>query len=214
MRFSLLLLPSLALVFLTAACRPDQVEHLENGQAIDREAENWKPKRILPNQLLAAAHWAGDSLTRTADRAWRAQLTERLRAGGVEAAHPFCQPEKLPQVVGLARELDATTTRQLLAPRFITEADTVQVLRPTADEYVFQQPLVILPNDVCLKCHGQVGTDISAADAQLLTTTYPSKKLTGYQPGQLIGFWKISLTRRGVAAHYTMKTRKVFKRRF
>jgi hypothetical protein len=213
MRFSLLLLPSLAFVLLTTACRPDQVEHLENGPAIDREAENWKPKRILPAQLLQAAHWAGDTLTRVADRVWRAQLKERLRAGGVAAAHPFCQPEKAPQVVALARELEARPRRELLPARFITEADSVQVLRPTADEYVFHQPLVILPNEVCLKCHGQVGTDLSPADAQLLTAAYPGKQLTGYQPGQLIGRWNISLTRRGVAEHYTMKTRKVFKRR-
>ncbi|KAA9332978.1 DUF3365 domain-containing protein [Hymenobacter busanensis] len=195
------------------ACRPDQVEHLENTQEIAREAENWSPKRILPAQLLQAAHWAGDSLTRTADRAWRAKLAERLRAGGVEAAHPYCQPEKLPQVVTLAHELEATPRRELLPARFITEADSVQVLRPTADEYVLRYPLVLLPNEVCLKCHGQVGTDLGPADAQLLATAYPGQKLTGYAPGQLIGRWNISVTRRGVAEFYTMKTRKIVKRR-
>ncbi|WP_400192838.1 hypothetical protein [Hymenobacter sp. B81] len=206
-------LPWLALPFLALACRPDQVEHLENGAAIDREAENWKPKRILPAQLLAAAHWAGDSLTRSAEQAWRAQLSERLAAGGVAEAHPYCQPEKLPFTVHLSRELEARPSRRLVPPRPITEADSVTVLRPTADEYVFQKPLVMLPDQECRSCHGQVPTDVSAADAALLARSYPGKKLSGYGPGQLIGWWKVPMSRRGVAEFYTMKTRKVFRRR-
>lgn len=205
----------LALPLLLVACRPDQVEHLENTQELAREAENWQPKLIKPHQLLAAARWGADSLIRTADRGWRAQLNERLAAGGVEAAHPFCQPEKLPTVVKLARELEAQPTRQLVSPpRFITEADTAQTTRPGQDQFLVQEPLVLLPTDAtCLRCHGQVGPDVKPEDAKLLAATYPGKALTGYQAGQLIGRWRISMTRKGVAEFYTMKTRKVLKRR-
>jgi cytochrome c553 len=203
----------LAWLPLLAACRPDQIRHLENTKEIAREAENWTPKRILPAQLLQAARWGGDSLVHTADRGWRAKLNERLSAGGVAAAHPYCQPEKLPQVVALARELEAKPQRELRPAAFITEADSTRLTQLSNNEYVFQQPLVLLPNDVCLRCHGQEGTDISKADAQLLATTYPSKKLTGYQAGQLIGWWKIPMARKGVAEFYTMKTRKIPKRR-
>lgn len=205
----------LALPLLLAACRPDQVQHLENTQELAREAENWQPKLIKPHQLLAAARWGADSLIRTADRGWRAQLNERLAAGGVAAAHPFCQPEKLPTVVKLARELEAQPTRQLITPaRFITEADTAQTTRPAQDQFLVQAPLVLLPTDAtCLRCHGQVGPDVQPADAQLLAATYPGKPLTGYQPGQLIGRWQVTMTRKGVAEFYTQKTRKVIKRR-
>lgn len=210
MRRSLFLL---ALLPLLAACRPDQVEHLENTKELAREVENFHPKRIKPEQLLQAARWAADSLTRTADRGWRAQLTERLNAGGVAAAHPFCQPERLPAVVTLARELEAQPHRELLPPRPITEGDSLRAQRPSQEKFLVQSPLVLMPNDMCLRCHGQVGTDVAAADAKLLGETYPGKQLTGYAAGQLIGRWDIPMTRKGVAEFYTQKTRKIPKRR-
>ena len=205
----------LALPLLLAACRPDQVEHLENTKEPAREAENFQPKLIKPAQLLQAARWAGDSLTRTADRSWRAQLNERLAAGGVAAAHPYCRPEKLPAVVKLARELEAQPQRELITPpRFINEDDSSRATRPSQNQFLVQHPLVLLPTDAtCLRCHGQVGTDVQPADAKLLAAAYPGKPLTGYQPGQLIGRWVIPMTRKGVAEFYTQKMRKIPKRR-
>ncbi|GAB2945380.1 hypothetical protein GCM10027048_07990 [Hymenobacter coalescens] len=204
----------LALPLLLLACRPEDVDHLENTKELAREAENFQPKLIKPVQLLQAARWAGDSLARTADRGWRAQLTERLNAGGVAAAHPYCRPEKLPAVVKLARELEAQPSRELVTPpRFISEDDSARATRPKQNEFLVQRPLVLLPNDVCMRCHGQVGTDVQPADAQLLAASYPGKALTGYQPGQLIGRWSISMSRKGVAEFYTQKTRKIPKRR-
>ncbi|OON70989.1 DUF3365 domain-containing protein [Hymenobacter sp. CRA2] len=205
----------LALPLLLAACRPDQVEHLDNTKELAREAENWQPKLIKPAQLLQAARWGADSLLHTADRGWRAQLNERLAAGGVAAAHPYCQPEKLPAVVKLARELEARPARELISPpRFIAEDDSVRTTRPNQDQFLVQEPLVLLPTDaMCLRCHGQVGTDVKPEDAKLLATTYPGKPLTGYQPGQLIGRWTVPMTRKGVAEFYTQKTRKIPKRR-
>ncbi|WP_133257122.1 c-type heme family protein [Hymenobacter edaphi] len=205
----------LALPLLLAACRPEDVEHLDNTKDLAREAENFQPKLIKPAQLLQGARWAADSLIHTADRGWRAQLNERLAAGGVAAAHPYCQPEKLPAVVKLARELEAQPTRALVTPaRFITEDDSVQTTRPSQDQFLVQEPLVLLPTDAtCLRCHGQVGPDVQPADAKLLAASYPGKTLTGYQPGQLIGRWTVPMTRKGVAEFYTQKTRKVMKRR-
>ncbi|MCC3156069.1 DUF3365 domain-containing protein [Hymenobacter sp. 15J16-1T3B] len=204
----------LALLPLLVACRPEDVDHLDNTKELAREAENFQPKLIKPAQLLQGARWAADSLIRTADRGWRAQLNERLAAGGVAAAHPYCQPEKLPAVVKLARELEAQPTRELISPpRFITEEDTVRTQRPKQDQFLVQEPLVLLPTDAtCLRCHGQVGPDVKPEDAKLLATTHPGKALTGYQAGQLIGRWTIPMTRKGVAEFYTQKTRKIPKR--
>ncbi|WP_460504311.1 hypothetical protein, partial [Hymenobacter agri] len=63
-----------ALPLAFAACRPDQVEHLKDSKRIGIEAENWEVKRIMPNDLLRATRWAGDSLTATADDLLRRAL--------------------------------------------------------------------------------------------------------------------------------------------
>ncbi|WP_185817122.1 c-type heme family protein [Hymenobacter metallilatus] len=221
MRF--LLRPALLLLLL-AACRPDQVEHLSNTKELAVEAANWEVKRIMPKDLLRATAWAGDSLTRTAERELRQVLAQKLEAGGVAAALPYCHPETLPATDSLAKTLQASLSRATTRPRnpahrvtlSATEqnpADTTRrVARPGTEEFTYQRPLV-LNDQLCLRCHGIVGKDITASDYALIQNRYPQDQATGYQLGQAMGVWRVSQQRPGVAEFWTMKTRKVMKKR-
>ncbi|MET4109066.1 DUF3365 domain-containing protein [Hymenobacter sp. UYP22] len=214
----LLLLP------LLAACRPDQVEHLSNTKELAVESANWEVKRIMPADLLRATRWAGDSLTRTAERELRQVLTQKLAEGGVAAALPYCRPETLPAPDSLAKVLQASLRRISNRPRNsankapisaaeLNPADTTRrVARLSAEVFTYQRPLV-LNDQLCLRCHGTVGQDVSAADYALIQKQYPQDQATGYQLGQAMGVWRVSLQRPGVAEFWTMKTRKVMKKR-
>lgn len=215
----------LALVLLSA-CRPDQIEHLRDTKRIAVEAENWQVKRITPQQLLRATQWAGDSLTRTAERELRQVLAQKLQEGGVAAALPYCRPAALPLTDSLARALQGSLSwasprprnpahRAALTPADLSPTDTAarRVARPQPEEFSYQRP-VVLTDQLCLRCHGQVGKDLSAADYALIRRQYPQDQATGYQLGQAAGVWRVRLPRAGVARFWTMKTRKVFKRRF
>lgn len=214
---------ALLLAFLPA-CRPDQVEHLSNTKELAVESANWEVKRILPKDLLRATRWAGDSVTRTAERELRQVLARQLAAGGVAAALPYCTPARLPATDSLARQLQATVSwvsarprnpahRAALSAADLNPADTVrQVARATAEEFTYQRP-VVLHDALCLRCHGTVGQDIAAADYALLRQRYPQDQATGYQLGQAMGAWRVSVRRPGVAELWTMKTRKVMKKR-
>jgi len=93
-KIKFLLPPLLAL----AACRPDQVKHLPGTKQIAEETANWEVKRIMPNDLLHATRWAGDSLTAYADTLLRHTLTRELKKGSLAQAANFCRPQSYPQV--------------------------------------------------------------------------------------------------------------------
>ncbi|MGY3088243.1 hypothetical protein ACVWYF_001276 [Hymenobacter sp. UYAg731] len=212
-------LPALALAF--TACRPDQVEHLKDSKRIGIEAENWEVKRIMPIDLLHATRWAGDSLTATADSLLRRTLARELTAGGVARAMAFCQPETYHAVDSLAGVLKATAHRVSERPRnparqapLLAEEmmpDTTRTIRRLSQEVFFYQRPIVLNNQLCLRCHGEVGKDIAAADYALIKQKFPQDQATGYKLGQPMAAWQISMQRNGVAEFWTMKTRKKWK---
>ncbi|GAA3938562.1 hypothetical protein GCM10022406_23440 [Hymenobacter algoricola] len=208
-----------------SACRPDQIEHIRNGKQIATTLENMTVKRILPAGLLRAARWAGDSLTRSADQELRRQLAARLSAGGVAAALPVCRPEGYATTDSLARIFRAVPRRLSRRPRNpqnqapLTAADlrpdtaTAHLVRRIdAETFVYQRPIT-LTDAQCLRCHGTVGRDVAAADYALIKQQYPADQATGYRLGDAMGVWQVRLHRDGVAELYTMKTRKVMKKR-
>ena len=218
------LLAALLLLFgLLAACSADQIEHIRDGKKIAIDLENMRVLRIMPADLLRATRWAGDSLTRHADRELRRVLAAKLQAGGVPAALPYCRAETYASVDSLARVLQATARRQSARPRNpanqaqLPPADLLpdtarRVARLNPEVFTYQRPIV-LDNALCLRCHGQVGQDVSVADYVLIKKQYPQDQAIGYQLGQPMGVWQLTLQRAGVAEFYTMKTRKIMKPR-
>lgn len=211
----------LALALLAAACRPDQIEHLKDSKRIGIETANWEVKRIMPKELLKSARWAGDSLTATADTLLRQTLARELAAGGVGRAAAFCRPETYRTVDSLAGVLKATARRVSARPRnpahraeLSAEAlapDTTRTVTRESQEVFFYQRPIVLNNALCLRCHGEVGKDLAPADYALIKKQFPQDQATGYQLGQPMGAWQLSLRRDGVAEFWTMKTRKKWK---
>ncbi|WP_191906478.1 c-type heme family protein [Hymenobacter baengnokdamensis] len=213
-----LLLP----VFLVlAACRPDQVKHLPGTKQIAEETANWEAIRITPTDLLHATRWAGDSLTAYADTLLRRTLARELKRGSLSQAASFCHPQSYPQVDSMARKWQARPRRAEwqttnTAPAAAIAAaglrpDTMRLIgRPAVDTFFYQRPIT-LNNNLCLRCHGRPGHDLTAAEAALLQQQHPGLKSVGRQPGQVLGAWQLTLERSGVAEFYTMKTRKKWK---
>ena len=205
-----------------AACRPDQVRHLTGTKEIAEETANWEAIRIMPNDLLRATRWAGDSLTAYADTLLRRTLARELKKGGLAQAANFCRPQAYAQVDSMARKWHATPRRvewqptpASATPAAVTASglrpDTMRLIgRPAADTFYYQRP-ISLANNLCLRCHGQPGRDLTLAEAKLLQQQHPSLRALGRQKGQLLGAWQLTLERSGVAEFYTMKTRKKWK---
>ena len=210
---------ALAALLALAACRPDQVRHLPGTKQIAEETANWEVKRIMPNDLLHATRWAGDSLTSYADTLLRRTLARELAKGGLANAANFCRPQAYAATDSMARKWHIRPRRaewqQATTGAAITAAglqpDTVRLIgRPAVDTFYYQRPIVLRHN-LCMRCHGQPGRDLTAAEAKLLQAQHPNLQAVGRQRGQVLGAWQLTLDRDGVAEFYTMKTRKKWK---
>jgi hypothetical protein len=62
----------------------------------------------------------------------------------------------------------------------------------TASTATFFAP-IILNNELCLKCHGEPGKDISSENVALIAHLYPQDEATGFKLGQLRGAWRIDI---------------------
>ncbi len=58
-------------------------------------------------------------------------------------------------------------------------------------ELLYYRPIMI-GMEACLKCHGQVGKDISNETMLALIKLYPEDKATNYRMGEFRGVWKIN----------------------
>jgi hypothetical protein len=214
---------ALLLSSLLLACSADQIEHIKDGKKIAVTLENMTVKRIMPADLLRATRWAGDSLTTHADRELRRVLAAKLDSGGLAAALPYCRPETYASVDSLAKVLEATPRRlshrsrnpqnQADLPPSQLRPDTARLVsRLSTEQFSYQRP-IILNDQQCLRCHGQVGQDLSAADYALIQKQYPNDKSVGFRLGEPMGVWRVQMQRSGVAEFYTMKTRKIMKPR-
>ncbi|RYY19087.1 MAG: DUF3365 domain-containing protein [Cytophagaceae bacterium] len=204
-----------------AACRPDQIKHLPGTKQIAEETANWEVKRIMPSDLLHATRWAGDSLTAYADTLLRRTLARELAKGSLVKAATFCRPQAYPATDSMARKWRARPRRVEWQPAAGAAAaaiaaaglqpDTARLIgRPAADTFFYQRPIV-LRNNVCLRCHGRPGRDLTASEAQLLQQQYPTLQAVSRQRGQVLGAWQVTLERDGAAEFFTMKTRKKWK---
>jgi hypothetical protein len=213
---------AVASLLAVAGCRPDQVRHLPGTKQIAEETANWEAIRITPNDLLHATRWAGDSLTAYADSLLRRTLARELAKGSVTQAAAFCRPQTYAAVDSMARKWHASPRRAEWRPTAASAAptasaaaglqpDTLRLIgRPAEDTFYYQRPIT-LSNNLCLRCHGTPGRDLTATEAKLLQQQNPGLRSTGRQRGQVLGAWQLTLERSGVAEFYTMKTRKKWK---
>ena len=58
-------------------------------------------------------------------------------------------------------------------------------------ELLYYRPIMI-GMEACLKCHGQIGTDINNETMLVLTDHYPEDKATNYRMGEFRGVWKVN----------------------
>jgi mono/diheme cytochrome c family protein len=67
------------------------------------------------------------------------------------------------------------------------------VLRERGEQVVGYYPIVT--NGMCLQCHGEAGSQISAATLALIERLYPEDKATGYGVNELRGLFVVGMHR-------------------
>ena len=141
------------------------------------------------------------------------QLKKALKSGGVQHAIEYCNEAAFPLVDSLSVEFGATIRRTSLKLRNPMDAPTPEE-RPILEAFTAKfhagesmDPIVqelpngktgfyspIMVQEMCLQCHGKIGTDIAQADYDFIRGVYPDDSATGYQAGDFRGMWSVTFS--------------------
>lgn len=171
------------------------------------------PPPPLTDVVSAAALQRGKAIALETFSLLSSNLQTAIQQGGVSNALPFCSIAALPLTSGMAAKHGVTIRRVTHKPRSpsgqanAVELGVLQQFRevlagtPTnppspivtnlaANTATFFAPIV-LNNELCLKCHGEPGKDISPENVAVIQRLYPQDAATGFRLGELRGAWRI-----------------------
>jgi hypothetical protein len=170
-------------------------------------------KELTPEEEQAYLE-KGKAITAAAFAAMSGKLSAAMESGGVAGAVEYCNLAAYPLLDSLSKLHGATihrTSNKLRNPKNAAQGWELEALaafeqaktlvrepKPRVRQLddgsvVFVAPIKLQP--LCTKCHGTVGTDIAAADYEVIKKLYPDDAATGYVPDELRGVWAIQFNR-------------------
>lgn len=193
-----------ALVFLVVAVT-------SCGPGIDKTVTPL-PKPLSP-ELHAAALQQGKAIVAETFSLLSSNLQSAIQSGGVSNALPFCSVAAVPLTTSLAGKHGVTIRRVTHKPRNpanradIVESAMLEHIRANREGTNAPAPVVtnfttatvtflapiILNNELCLKCHGESGKDITPEHLAIIQQLYPQDQATGFQLGDLRGAWRVDI---------------------
>jgi len=206
---------SILFLVLASACIPR--ERVDQS-ALREEMKDREVKAASEGEIMAAAQAQGRFIADASQRALAAELGRAFGESGAAGAIEYCNLKAIPLIDSLSRAYQAQIRRTTLKARNpdnkpteveaeILEAyqfssgqgqtveDNIQTL--DGDEILYTKPIVI-GNELCLKCHGVAGKDISQETQDILKRLYPNDEAVGYSMGDLRGMWSIRLSKKQV----------------
>lgn len=170
-----------------------------------------RPKPNLSPEETARYLEKGKTIVQESFKALSGQLAAAMQNGGVQNAVSYCNLKANPITDSLSRAYNVTISRVTLRPRnqsnladsndsdilgdYLKVLSAGEAMQPfvqstSRDDIVFYAPITII-SPLCLKCHGEVGSDISIEDYELIGSLYPEDQATGYSMQELRGLWKV-----------------------
>lgn len=196
-----------ALIVVLNACKERDVA---SGTTSTTDGERTAPQKAQPANFSSYSS-KGQKVATASQGALLQQVSSKLQEGGPTLAVEYCHAEAGPLADSLSAHYDcqiARVSRKNRNPTNAASADEAELLaiwEKRFDQKVAVYDTVLSHQDrityyrsihtampACLKCHGEVGSDIATETAELLQEHYPEDKATGYALNQLRGAWKIT----------------------
>jgi hypothetical protein len=204
---------SLAIVGTTVlvSCGPQERVSKEVFEEVN---QNMEVKKLSEAEILEQAMEWGDSISTVAQKELVSQLQNAIAEKGVPGAIDFCNVNAL----GILQKVSDTyqVSIRRASNRYRNSSD-----QPTADEQaileayeynaekdlksepniqkvqngevlLYTKPIVI-PNGMCLSCHGEAGKEINEETLQKINELYPDDRAKGHQVGDLRGMWALRI---------------------
>ncbi len=206
---------ALIVFFLIQGCTPDkQVDR----EAVRKEMADREIKRVTMVELLEKGKEIGNEISQKAQEELQKNLLEAIGDKGIAYALQFCSTS----AIDIVREVEDSTGARILrvSHKFRNPADEPDSLESLIleayqyshdngtsidpaiqeedDRYLLYNKPIIVANALCLNCHGEIGTDISEENYDVISSLYPSDGATGYKLGDLRGMWSIRIPKKVV----------------
>ena len=170
-----------------------------------------KQSELSDKELENIAIAKGDVISQVTQMTLASKLKEVVQEKGIGEALKFCNVNAYPIVDSLEAEYNIKVKRASLRTRNPgdtpnkIEGEIIEVyaqeiadgITPTVktildDNNVHYFKPIIISAELCLKCHGHVGSDILEENYEIIRELYPDDNATGHKLGDLRGIWSIS----------------------
>ena len=170
-----------------------------------------KTSDLTDEELVKLAITNGDKISQVAQMVLASRLKEVVQEEGIAEALKYCNVNAYPIVDSLEDAYNTKVKRASFKTRNPGDtpnkmegsiiADYLQQIgngiTPEAktildEENVHYFKPIIISAELCLKCHGQIGSDILEENYEIIKELYPDDNATGHKLGDLRGIWSLS----------------------
>ena len=205
----------LALAFLTSCGSNERV----SKEVFEDATNSMKVKKVSEADIVREALKWGEEISTEAQQQLMAKLQQTISENGVPAAIEVCHTQALPILGEVSDRYGVEIRRasfQFRNPIDQPDQDEGPIL--DAYQYNVENQLpsepniqklqngdillytraILIPNALCLNCHGAKGKEITPETQSILDEKYPGDKATGFQIGDLRGMWSIRIPKKEV----------------
>lgn len=208
--------PVFVSMILIVSCGPQERVSKETFEEVNR---NMEIKRVTEAEIIQEAMIWGDSLTQEAQNQLISNLQKTISEQGIPGAIDFCNVNALPILTELGKVYSVQLKRASNRARNSADLPTEEE-RPILEAYeynaengiksdpniqkfengevlLYTKPIVI-PNGMCLSCHGEPGKEINKETQAKLDQLYPNDLAKGHKEGDLRGMWSVRIQKKEV----------------
>lgn len=201
-------------VFVISACNPDKKV---DSNTVNKYIESSKIKKISQGEIVEAAEIKGTIITDSIQKDISGKLNESLLKGGIKEAIPFCILASNPIKNALEKKYNATISRTSFPVTLRNPQNApVDIQKDILDAYsynlengvplvkdvqiqektiVYNAPILITEKQ-CLRCHGEIGKDLSKAEYESILAGYPKDKSINLKMNEFIGLWTVKFSKK------------------
>ncbi|WP_236138600.1 c-type heme family protein [Mongoliitalea daihaiensis] len=204
------------LISILSACGTNERVSREVFEEVNRSME---AKKLSESQIIEVGMKWGEEISTEAQQQLISALQKAIQEKGVAGAVDFCHVQALP----ILKEVDtkhgvqikraSVNYRNPLDKPDDTEAVILDAYQYNVEEGIMSEPniqkveggevflytkAILIPNALCLNCHGSPGTDIAPETWKVLQEKYPNDQAINHKVGDLRGMWSIRIPKKEV----------------
>jgi hypothetical protein len=205
----------LAITFLSSCGSNERV----SKEVFEEVNKSMEVKKLNEVDILQAGMEWGDEISTEAQQQLVSALQKAIEEKGVPGAIEFCNVQAFPILQEVGTKYGVTVRRASnkyrnpadkpteeekgILEAYEYNAENELPLAPSIQKfengevYLYTKAIKI-PNGMCLNCHGEPGTEISAETQKALAELYPEDKAIGHKIGDLRGMWSIRIPKKEV----------------